>query len=458
MVYSIIQKSQLEGAHRIDAEYYQPEFLNVKDTLLSKEYFVLGKHAFITDGEHGSVEFTDHGIRYLTAENIQEGFINSSDARFVSELVDKRNRRASLLPDDVVISIKGTVGQAAIAFDENIPSNMNRDVSRIHVKDSINPYYLVAFLNSKFGRGQTLRESSGNVQQMTTLGRIRELLIPIISDSDASEIELIIRKARNELKNSETSYQQAEDLLLEELGLSTFAQDLDDNKELSWIVNLSDVKSANRVDAEYFQPKYEKILKKLKGKQTDVLKNHFQILRGKNFAYYHEGEAGVIKTKQLRKQFIDFQVEDRTKNETIQKENLPTIKDSDVVFASMGVGSLGKTNIFYAFETNGTFTIDSTIRIFRSKNLDILPEVLAVYLSSSIGQELIYKYIVGSSGIISIYENYLSNFPIPVLPKETQQKIAELVRMSHGARKKSKELLEEAKRKVEEMIENEGKN
>ncbi|MBI3103920.1 hypothetical protein HYZ05_03185 [Candidatus Daviesbacteria bacterium] len=38
--------------------------------------------------------------------------------------------------------------------------------------------------------------------------------------------------------------------------------------------------------------------------------------------------------------------------------------------------------------------------------------------------------------------------------KIEQQKIAELVRKSHEARKTSKELLEEAKRKVEKMIEN----
>ena len=37
--------------------------------------------------------------------------------------------------------------------------------------------------------------------------------------------------------------------------------------------------------------------------------------------------------------------------------------------------------------------------------------------------------------------------------EKIQQKIAELVRESHAARKKAKELLEEAKRKVEELIE-----
>ncbi len=31
--YSIIKLSQLEGAHRLDAEYYQPEYLKLIDNL-----------------------------------------------------------------------------------------------------------------------------------------------------------------------------------------------------------------------------------------------------------------------------------------------------------------------------------------------------------------------------------------------------------------------------------------
>jgi len=42
------------------------------------------------------------------------------------------------------------------------------------------------------------------------------------------------------------------------------------------------------------------------------------------------------------------------------------------------------------------------------------------------------------------------------LPQSTQQKISDLVRQSHEARKKAKELLEEARQKVEEMIERGG--
>jgi len=55
--------------------------------------------------------------------------------------------------------------------------------------------------------------------------------------------------------------------------------------------------------------------------------------------------------------------------------------------------------------------------------------------------------------------NFYSQFPciiisiIPLLPHETQQEIASLVQQSHEARKKSKELLEVAKRAVEIAIE-----
>jgi len=36
ITHSIIQKSQLEGTHRIDAEYYQPEYLEITKILQSR--------------------------------------------------------------------------------------------------------------------------------------------------------------------------------------------------------------------------------------------------------------------------------------------------------------------------------------------------------------------------------------------------------------------------------------
>jgi transposase len=47
----------------------------------------------------------------------------------------------------------------------------------------------------------------------------------------------------------------------------------------------------------------------------------------------------------------------------------------------------------------------------------------------------------------------IKNIVIPILRKTIQERIADLVHQSHQARKKAKELLEKAKREVEELIE-----
>ena len=454
ITYSIIKKNELEGARRLDAEYYQPEYLSVGDNLRSSPLlFDVSKK--ITDfgaySQMNFVNFVQKGVRFLRNQDIGEFLINDSDPIYISkEVYEKLSLK--LKKFDIVTPRVGTLGNAAVIFDENLPSTANQNLAQI-VPDlnKINPIYLAIFLCSKYGRKQFERAATGNVQPWLNLSQIKNLKVFVPSGSSQSIIEKLARDSSNKQKMANKFYYQAEELLLKELGLKNAVFE----DELSYVVNFSDAKNADRIDAEYFHPKYVEILQKLKHHKVETLTENFEILRGKNFSYSEDGEIGVIKTKQLGRQFIDFGVEDKTKKETVKKENLPIIENFDVIFASMGVGSLGKTNIFYDFENEtGEFTIDSTLRIFRKReNGNLLSEVLSVYLSSRIGQELIYKYVVGSSGIISIYENYLESFQLPILEKTVQKKIADLFKKSHEARKKSKELLEEAKRKVEEMIE-----
>jgi len=45
MTYSIIKKSQLEGALRLDAEYYQPEYLDAANKITGIKYTTIKKLA-----------------------------------------------------------------------------------------------------------------------------------------------------------------------------------------------------------------------------------------------------------------------------------------------------------------------------------------------------------------------------------------------------------------------------
>lgn len=109
---------------------------------------------------------------------------------------------------------------------------------------------------------------------------------------------------------------------------------------------------------------------------------------------------------------------------------------------------IGKTNIILE-ELKATAA--SFITIIRPKN-EIIPAYLTVILNSIIGQLQSEKW-QSAPAQQHIYPKDIKNFKIPILPKPTQQKIADLVQKSHEVRKKAKELLEEAKKKVEKIIE-----
>ena len=157
----------------------------------------------------------------------------------------------------------------------------------------------------------------------------------------------------------------------------------------------------------------------------------------------------VIKTKNIRTPTIDADnITDHT--------NLATtlIQKNDLLFASMGVGSLGR--ISYIDKEIDNYTTDGTIRIFRAKkefqnqNIEI-PVML--FLTSKFGQELIYKYVIGSTGIISISKENVENLVIPKISVIDAQRLTDLVLKSQSLKAESERLLKVAKQAVEMAIE-----
>ena len=77
---------------------------------------------------------------------------------------------------------------------------------------------------------------------------------------------------------------------------------------------------------------------------------------------------------------------------------------------------------------------------------------LTLFVNSIIGQMQTERDAGGS--VISHWKpEQIKKLQVPIPPKSTQQKISDLARHSHQARQKAKELLEKAKREVEEFIE-----
>jgi len=449
--YSIIQKSQLEGALRLDSEYYQPEFLDIQKKLKNLSSIKLGDISFVTDGEHGSPIFDEEsGIKYFSSQFVMDGYTSTENIHYIDRRINERNRRSQLAEGDILLSIVGTIGKAAVVLNKDLPANSDRNVATIKIKDkSFLPQYIAVFLNSKLGRFQTLREIAGNVQPIIILSKIRELLIPIISIELQNKISTFYDQFLGELESSENLYYQAEQVLLKKLGLKDF--ELDD--ELYNVVNFSEVESVNRIDAEYFQPKYGKLVSKLKAQNAKELGSLVFIKKGVepgSELYEEEGKLFIRVSNITKQGLVDGNQKYISEDLYLKLEKNYQPKEGEILLTKDAT-----PGIAYVLKEQARGVLSGGIlRLKIGGGIDA--EYLALCINSLVGQ-MQAERDAGGSIIKHWRPEQIKNILIPILPKSTQQKIADLVHQSHKARREAKQLLEEAKQKVEELIEKEEK-
>ena len=434
MQYSIIQKSQLEGALRLDAEYYQPEYLELFHKINKFKSKRLGIIADILRGNTPK-EYGNYGISIIRSGDLSNFFVNED------LLKAKKENIFYLKNNDILISSIGfgSIGKVNIFTGEDNKLGTVSEVTVIR-NSNINPFYIWAFLRSNFGQFQINREITGATGQLhLNTGNVENILVPLIDNTTV--FEKIYREAEKLYRDSKSFYSQAENLLLEELGMKNF--EIDD--DLSYTVNLSDIKSAHRADAEYFQPKYKRLISNLKSQNAKLLKDLVSRIKTKIKPKPEE----IYKYIEISD--INIGNGDAGFNKIIGKE-LPANARIPIKGGELLISKVRPTRGAIAIlpeDFNKDFICSGAFSVFKSP--EILKEYLFVVLCSIVGKLQFEKPTTGTS-YPTITDEDIENTLVPILPKPTQQKIADLVQKSYQARKKAKELLEQAKRKVEELI------
>ena len=135
------------------------------------------------------------------------------------------------------------------------------------------------------------------------------------------------------------------------------------------------------------------------------------------------------------------------------EDNKNKLKENDLVIAIVG-DTIGKTNKIDKNLAGGYCSNNTGCLRLRNEWVErILPEYTELLFQSIFIQSQIEQK-KAQTGQPKINDKEIRSISIPILPKTTQKKIADLVSKSHEARKKAKQSLEEVKRKVEELIEN----
>ena len=448
--WSIIKKSELELGSRLDAEYYQLYYLAFDNKMKSISFKYLKEISErISRGKQP--EYVEYGnIFAFTSEQIRNDFVARDSARFTNQIFYEKNIKAHAKYNDVLLNStgRGTLGRVNFYYLKD-KAVVDGHITIIRTKeDIINPIFLNVFLKTIYGQYQIERAYTGSSGQIEIYpDQIKEFKIYIPPLSIQDDISDFIKKAINLKLESEKFYSKAEQILLEELGL----KDLDLKDDLFYTTTLKEIKDNNRMDAEYYIPKYEELIAHIRNYKNDycglldiaqnITTNYDPLKEGECFRYIElsniQASIGIIENARKL----------RTEDAPLRAKR--KLKKGDVIVSSIK-GSLDKTAMVVsdfsgAFASNGFFQ-------FRAKSVN--PAYLTLLIKSDIVYLQLFKEASGAI-LSAVPKESLKNIIIPKLDKNIQEEISKLVQNAHEKYHKSKLLLEQAKHKVEEMIEKE---
>ncbi len=433
---------------RIDAEYFLKSNLNLLNQLNKIGYEKIDEFSYVTDGIHTSIDYSEtSNINLISATSPRENFFDTSRKAFISEEAHLKNPRTALKVNDIIISTVGTIGNCAVVTDSILPANSDRHVGIIRVEKDFLPNYISTFLLTKFGRFQTWRESTGNVQLNLFIYKIRMLKIAKLSLNFQNKIDLLVKTANSKRLLSKQTYDIAETLLLETIGLDNFEPSKD-------AVNIKSFKDSflttGRLDAEYYQKKYEEIESELKKNvECDILDNVLIKIDTGEYSpeYFHKDEmlnlTFYIRSTNIKGGQIEFD-----DNYFVKKNQFVKLaKEKDIVTARVGsVGIFGEIRK----EFEGAVYSDNVLCFHLPEKF--ISSVYVLLFNSRFYFELIDRFARGSVQQ-RLNQETLKDLIIPIIDYSIQEKIAALVEESFKLKKQSEQLLETAKRAVEVAIE-----
>ena len=433
------------------------DILKLDDYRLEAEFHISNKIDFESVKGVEVESFSQYGTSKDLNEN-HRGFpvlrLNEFDSFFISkpakycDLIDFETYKSlKLKKDDVLICrTNGNpkfVGKAAIVpqdYEYAFASYLFRVRPDTNL---INSATLVTFLNSKYGRLEIEKYSMVGNQANFSPAKFRQISVPLFSKQFNAEIEKLVYKSFDLLKDSKIHYLDAVEILNSELGLKDWQPN-------NASVNIKQLKesflASGRLDAEYYQTKYEDYAEYIRKYKHgfDILGNVCS-LNEKNFNPVDNTEYRYIELSNIGNSG------EITGYTTSIGAELPSrarrlVHTNDVIVSSIE-GSLQSVALVTAEYDKA---ICST-GFYVVKSETINPETLLVLFKSEPMQNLLRQ---GCSGTIltAIGRNELQNIVMPKIRNEVQTEIAEYVQKSISLRNEAKQLLENAKLQVEDAI------
>jgi restriction endonuclease S subunit len=448
------EATSITGEARWDSEYYQKKYLISEVALQKHQTRKLGELCnFIKKGifDLPPTNYIEKGVPLIRTSEIKNPTIDFSTTVYISNEINRNNNKTILLPNDLVFTKIGAyIGDIALLPNVFPQYNFSQNVAGASVKNKhFSAFYLTFFL-SNIGKNQILRSTMLSGQGKLELEDIRNYKIPIITDEFNHKIRIYFEKRENCINQSQLLYFQAEGLLLDAIGFKNFRLN---TKTTNIKTFKKSFLTTGRLDAEYYQPKYETLISRMKKLPHELLGNLVTIKKSiePGSDVYSDDGLPFIRVSDYNK-FGIFTPE-KCLSDSFCAENAELLQSLYLVKETILFskdGSVGTA--FMVRENMRAVTSGAILHLTVSDKTKVSPEYLSLTLNSEI-VKMQAERDAGGSVILHWRVNEIENVIVPIVEHKVQMQITALIKKSFALRAESERLLEEAKKLVEQEIE-----
>ncbi len=443
--WSQISKSNLVGSIRLDPEFWQPNFLEKEKVIRAGAHVSLG--AVVSTLKKGifyilAREYAKDGIPFYRSSNVGSILPKENGLAFITAEKHKAEYKTALENGDLMMVKTGRSGASVVLEPQ---CNVSQDVIAVKLhRDRVNPYFLAVYLNTSFGASEMNRWFQGQVQPHLSLDDARRILIALLPDETQSEIEDLVRNAAHCRSEATLAYQQASKLFEGELGLDK----LTFQKPVGYVANFSNLETSLRSDAQHYQPRFKQLIDHVSSFRSARIRDiRSQNRRGLQPVYIRHGQIAVLNSQHLGSQHIDYDGLEKTSAKEFAAAPEAHIQKDDLLIYTTGA-YIGRTNVYLS---DAPAMASNHVNILR---LD--PGIDAAYMAlvfqSIVGQFQTQQHARGSAQA-ELYPSDIDRFVVPLLDADKQKAIGDLLRESLLKQQESRKLLDQAKTRVEQLIE-----
>jgi type I restriction enzyme, S subunit len=202
-----ISSSKIE-AYRLNSSHYDAVVLDMLEMAQDAIQLISLGTLFGSRGMSGGATpkgaiYPELGVFFVRVQNVKPLRLDLSDAVYLSASQNRELERSWCKAQEIILTITGYPGTAAIVLEDDLPLNINQHSVRFDIAEEWEPEYIVAALNSLFMKLQVNRLAIGATRDALDYTSVSGLLIPVLPVEVRQRITNSVKAANIYIRSSE---------------------------------------------------------------------------------------------------------------------------------------------------------------------------------------------------------------------------------------------------------------